>query len=62
LARAVRSNNRTDLILLLACALVALLARALPDTMRDPTAMALRRTFLSPMVMLQEWAESSRQT
>jgi rod shape-determining protein MreC len=62
LARAVRSNNRTDLILLLACALVALLARALPDTMRDPTAMALRRTFLSPMVMLQEWAESSRRS
>ena len=62
MARAVRSNNRIDLILLLACALVALLARALPDTMRDPVATGLRRTFLSPMVMLQEWAESSRRS
>ncbi|MDQ6717628.1 MAG: hypothetical protein M3Z17_04665, partial [Gemmatimonadota bacterium] len=60
MARAVRSNNRIDLILLLVCAVVALIARALPDTMRDPVAMGLRRTFLSPMVMLQEWAETSR--
>lgn len=60
MARAVRSNNRIDLILLLVFALVALIARALPDAMREPTATALRRTFLSPMVMLQEWAETSR--
>ena len=60
MARAVRSNNRIDLILLLVCALVALIARALPDTRREPTATGLRRTFLSPMVMLQEWAETSR--
>ena len=62
MARAVRSNNRIDLILLLVCAFVALIARALPDTMREPTATGLRRTFLSPMVMLQEWAESSRRS
>ena len=60
MARAVRSNNRIDLILLLVCAVIALIARALPDTMRDPVATGLRRTFLSPMVMLQEWAETSR--
>lgn len=60
MARAVRSNNRIDLILLLSCGMLALITRALPLGMRDPVATGLRRTFLSPMVMLQEWAESSR--
>ena len=60
MARAVRSNNRIDLILLAACAVLSLAARAFPDSMRQPVASSLRSTFMVPMVMLQEWAETSR--
>jgi rod shape-determining protein MreC len=60
LARAVRSNNRVDLILLVVCAMLALVARAFPEGMRQPVASGLRRTFMAPMVLLQEWAETSR--
>jgi len=59
-ARAVRSNNRIDLFLLVACGVLALLARVVPVSLRDPIATGLRRTFMSPMVLLQEWAETSR--
>jgi rod shape-determining protein MreC len=41
---------------------LALAARALPNTMRDPIATGMRRTFLAPLVMLQERAERGRQS
>jgi rod shape-determining protein MreC len=61
-ARAVRSNSRVDLIVLGAAALLALVARGLPDNLRDPVASSMRRTFLAPLVMLQERAEASRRS
>lgn len=44
------------------CALLGLIARALPPNMRDPVATSMRRTFLAPLVMLQERAEASRRS
>jgi len=41
---------------------LALAARALPNTMRDPIATGIRRTFLAPLVMLQERSERGRQS
>jgi rod shape-determining protein MreC len=61
-ARAIRSNTRVDLIVLATCILLALAARALPNTMRDPVATGMRRTFLAPLVLLQERAERGRQS
>jgi rod shape-determining protein MreC len=61
-ARAIRSNTRLDLIVLSACIVLALAARALPNTMRDPVATGMRRTFLAPLVLLQERAERGRQS
>jgi rod shape-determining protein MreC len=62
LARAIRSNSRLDLIVLATCLVLALAARALPNTLRDPMATGMRRTFLAPLVMLQERAERGRQS
>ncbi len=63
MARAVRStNSRTDLIVLGAAVLLALVARGLPPNLRDPVASSMRRTFLAPLVMLQERAEASRRS
>jgi rod shape-determining protein MreC len=61
-ARAVRTSNKVDLIVLGACALLALAARGLPENMREPVASSMRRTFLAPLVMLQERAEASRRS
>jgi rod shape-determining protein MreC len=61
-ARAIRSSSRIDLIVLGTCALLALVARGLPPNMRDPVATSMRRTFLAPLVMLQERAEASRRS
>jgi rod shape-determining protein MreC len=61
-ARAIRSNTRLDLIVLSACIVLALAARALPNTMRDPVATGMRRSFLAPLVLLQERAEKGRQS
>jgi rod shape-determining protein MreC len=61
-ARAIRSNTRLDLIVLSACVVLSLAARALPNTMRDPVATAMRRGFLAPLVMLQERSEKGRQS
>ena len=55
--RTLRSNTRFDLIILSSCIVLALAARALPTTMREPVATGMRRTFLAPLVMLQERAE-----
>jgi len=60
--RTLRSNTRFDLIILSSCILLALAARALPNTMREPVATGMRRTFLAPLVMLQERAERGRQS
>ena len=62
MARAIRSNTRLDLIVLTTCIVLALAARALPNTMRDPVATGIRRTFLAPLVMLQERSERGRQS
>ena len=62
MARAIRSNNRFDLIVLSVCVVLALAARALPSTMRDPVATGMRRSFLAPLVMLQERSEKGRQS
>ncbi len=62
MARAVRSSNRTDLVVLGVTALLALATRGLPQNMRDPVASSMRRTFLAPLVMLQERAEASRRS
>ncbi len=62
MARAVRSSNRADLIILGATVLVALTARGLPQNMREPVASVMRRTFLAPLVMLQERSEASRRS
>lgn len=62
MARAIRSSNRLDLIILSVCIVLALAARSLPNTMRDPVATAMRRSFLAPLVLLQERAERGRQS
>ena len=62
MARAIRSNTRVDLIVLAACIVLALAARSLPNTMRDPVATGMRRSFLAPLVMLQERSEKGRQS
>ena len=62
MARALRSSNRIDLIVLGGCALLGLVVRGLPPNMRDPVATSMRRTFLAPLVMLQERAEASRRS
>lgn len=62
MARALRSNTRVDLIVLAVCITLALAARTLPATMRDPVATSMRRTFLAPLVMLQGESEKSRQS
>lgn len=63
MARAIRSSNsRVDLIVLAAAAMLALVARGLPQNLRDPVASSMRRTFLAPLVMLQERAEASRRS
>ena len=62
MARPIRSNTRTDLIVLTSCVVLALAARALPNTMRDPVATTMRRSFLAPLVLLQEHAEKGRQS
>lgn len=62
MARAIRSNSRLDLIVLSTCIVLALAARALPNTMRDPVATGIRRIFLAPLVLLQEKSEKGRQS
>jgi rod shape-determining protein MreC len=49
-------------MVLAGAALLALVARGLPQNLRDPVASSMRRTFLAPLVMLQERAEASRRS
>lgn len=62
MARPGRSNTRIDLIVLAVCLVLSIAARALPDTMREPVSTSMRRTFLAPLVMLQERSELSRRS
>lgn len=62
MARPGRLNTRIDLIVFTVCLVLALAARTLPATMRDPVATSMRRTFLAPLVMLQGRSELSRQS
>ncbi len=49
-------------MVLAAAVILALVARGLPPGMRDPVASSMRRTFLAPLVMLQERSEASRRS
>jgi rod shape-determining protein MreC len=49
-------------MVLAGAALLALAARGLPQNLREPVASSMRRTFLAPLVMLQERAEASRRS
>lgn len=60
MARAVRSGSRADTALLATCALLALLALVLPAPIRDAIASSLRRTVVSPLLVLQQRAERAR--
>ena len=59
-SRSVRSGNRLDTGLLIACGLAAVLALLLPDRLSDPVAGAVRRTVLAPLLTAQQRTESMR--
>jgi rod shape-determining protein MreC len=48
-------------VVLAACLTLGIVTRALPDTLKEPVASAIRRTALAPLVTLQRDAERSRQ-
>jgi rod shape-determining protein MreC len=66
--RAARSGTRLDIAVLAACVVLAGLAMALPQQMRDPITGALRRSLMAPLVAVQRgaaqwrvaWLESER--
>ncbi|HUF29955.1 MAG TPA: rod shape-determining protein MreC [Gemmatimonadaceae bacterium] len=55
-----RTSSRRDTVLLVACLTLGIVTRALPDTLKEPVAGALRTTVLAPLVALQRDAELSR--
>ena len=67
---AARLSGRFDTVTFATCVVLALVASALPDPMRDPISSALRRTIVAPLVGLQQsaerwrsaWLESERKT
>ncbi len=59
-SRTVRSSSRLDTGLLLACVLLAVVALALPDRLREPVATSVRRTVLAPLLAVQQRMESMR--
>lgn len=67
---AARFSGRLDTFVLAACIILALVASALPDGMREPVASGLRRTIVAPLVGLQSgatrwrsaWLESERKS
>lgn len=67
---AARLSGRFDTIVFSGCVILALVASALPDQMRDPVASGLRRSIVAPLVGLQQnaerwrsaWLESERRT
>ena len=70
MARAARFSGRLDTVVFAGCIILALVASALPDQMREPVASSLRRTLVAPLVGLQRsaegwraaWLESERKT
>lgn len=70
MARAARYSGRLDTVVFAACVVLALVASALPDRLRDPIASGMRRTIVAPLVGLQQnaerwraaWLESERKT
>jgi rod shape-determining protein MreC len=57
---AARLSGRFDTVVFIACVILALVASALPATMRDPVASSLRRTIVAPLVGMQRSAERWR--
>lgn len=58
---AARAFSRRDTVIFALCVLASLVARGLPDRMRDPVAAVLRRRVLAPLVSLQEGAQLTRE-
>jgi rod shape-determining protein MreC len=59
-ARSVRDGSRRDTALFALCVILAIVARALPEPVRDPIAAALRQTIVAPLLSLQGSAERTR--
>ncbi len=60
MARTSRFSSRVDIVIFGACILLALIATVLPARLREPTASALRRTLVAPLLRLQQGAERWR--
>jgi len=60
MARAARLSGRVDTVVFAGCVVLALVAAALPNQMRDPVASSLRRSVVYPLVGLQQSAEKWR--
>jgi rod shape-determining protein MreC len=59
-ARTARFGSRVDTVVFGGCVVLSLVARGLPETLRDPISSGLRRTVVAPLVSLQTAAESWR--
>jgi len=59
-ARPSRFSSRVDIVIFGACILLALIATVLPARLREPTASALRRTLVAPLLRLQQGSERWR--
>jgi rod shape-determining protein MreC len=57
---AARLSGRFDTVVFIGCVVLALVASALPASMRDPVASGLRRTIVAPLVGMQRSAERWR--
>lgn len=57
---AARLSGRFDTVVFVGCVILALVASALPASMRDPVASGLRRTIVAPLVGMQRSAERWR--
>ena len=60
MARTARHGSRADTALLIACVLLAFVARVLPANVRDPLASGLRRSVVSPFVAMHAQSELAR--
>lgn len=60
MARAARLSGRFDTVVLAGCIVLSLVASALPMQMRDRVGSSLRRSFVAPLVGLQQGAEKWR--
>jgi rod shape-determining protein MreC len=59
-ARSVHEGSRRDTTLFAVCIVLAVVFRALPDTVREPIAGALRQTLVAPLLSMQGSAERTR--